>query len=55
MAIQAFRKGYAPGPRTIHYGASVAGERAVAILEGRSRNSASDIQTPSAPSRNHLG
>jgi 3-oxoacyl-[acyl-carrier-protein] synthase I len=35
LAIQAFRKGYAPGPRAISHGASIAGERAAAILDGR--------------------
>jgi 3-oxoacyl-[acyl-carrier-protein] synthase-1 len=34
VTMQAFRKGYAPGPRAISYGAAVAGERAAAVLKG---------------------
>jgi 3-oxoacyl-[acyl-carrier-protein] synthase-1 len=34
VAMQAFRKGYAPGPRAISYGAAVAGERAAAVIAG---------------------
>lgn len=34
VLMEAFRKGYAPGPRAIGYGASVGGERAAAVVQG---------------------
>lgn len=35
-AIHAFQKGYVPGPRALLHGSAVGGDRATALLEGRS-------------------